>query len=126
MGFSAIPILTSIFNLVLLALSSTKELQESLRFGLQHHDYPMSIRIPIRTPQPEQGATQNVIDIIIHSWNMSQEGTPVAIIGVDNFYHRTLALAKAMKATYTITSTVLRPLLITELDTHLLNRLQES
>ncbi|MDU8007505.1 MAG: 1-deoxy-D-xylulose-5-phosphate synthase [Veillonella sp.] len=68
----------------------------------------------------------NITDVSIRSWETVQEGREIAIVGVGNFYRRALALTEAIKAKYAITPTVIKPLLISELDIALLDRLQKN
>ena len=126
LGFSDIPMLTNIPNLTYIAPTTAEELQASIQFGLQHHDYPIAIRVPVGTPNHEPLRTQSITDVSIRNWETVQEGHEIAIIGVGNFYRRALALAEAMKAKHAVTPTVIKPLLISELDTFLLDRLRKN
>ena len=126
LGFSDIPMLTNIPNLAYIAPTTVEELEASIQFGLQHHDYPMAIRVPVGTPNYDPLETQDITDLSIHSWKTVQEGCEIAIIGVGNFYRRAIALAEAVTAKHAITPTVIKPLLISEPDTDLLDRLQEN
>ena len=93
---------------------------------MQHHDYPIAIRVPVGTPNHEPLRTQSITDVSIRNWETVREGREIAIIGVGNFYKRALALAEAVKAKHAITPTVIKPLLISKLDRALLDRLQEN
>lgn len=126
LGFSDIPMLTNIPNLTYIAPTTAEELQASIQFGLQHHDYPIAIRVPVGAPNHKPLGSQGITDVSIRSWETVQEGREIAIVGVGNFYRRALALTEAIKAKYAITPTVIKPLLISELDIALLDRLQKN
>ena len=118
--------LTNIPNLTYIAPATAEELQASIQFGLQHHDYPVAIRVPVGTPNHEPLRTQSITDVSIRSWETVREGNEIAIIGVGNFYRRAISLVEAVKAKYAITPTVIKPLLISEPDTALLDRLRKN
>ena len=118
--------LTNIPNLTYIAPTTAEELQASIQFGLQHHDYPIAIRVPVGAPNHKPLGSQGITDVSIRSWETVQEGREIAIVGVGNFYRRALALTEAIKAKYAITPTVIKPLLISELDIALLDRLQKN
>ncbi|MDU3887145.1 MAG: 1-deoxy-D-xylulose-5-phosphate synthase [Veillonella sp.] len=126
LGFSDIPMLTNIPNLTYIAPTTAEELQASIQFGLQHHDYPIAIRVPVGALNHKPLGSQGITDVSIRSWETVQEGREIAIVGVGNFYRRALALTEAIKAKYAITPTVIKPLLISELDIALLDRLQKN
>ena len=125
LGFNDISMLGNMPNLMYLAPTTVEELESSIRYGLEHHNHPIAIRIPVGTPINDT-AQSNTIDNPVISYDITQSGNTIAIIGVGNFYHKAVELSHAIRETTHISPTIVKPLCISSLDTDTLNELTKD
>ena len=125
LGFNDITMLGNMPNLMYLAPTTVEELESSIRYGLEHHNHPIAIRIPVGTPINDT-AQSNTIDKPVTSYDITQSGNTIAIIGVGNFYHKAVELSHAIREATDISPTIVKPLCISSLDTHTLNELTKD
>lgn len=125
LGFNDISMLGNMPNLMYLAPTTVEELESSIRYGLEHHNHPIAIRIPVGTPINDT-AQSNTIDKPVTSYDITQSGNTIAIIGVGNFYHKAVELSHAIRETTHISPTIVKPLCISSLDTDTLNELTKD
>lgn len=125
LGFNDITMLGNMPNLMYLAPTTVEELESSIRYGLEHHNHPIAIRIPVGTPINDI-AQSNTIDKPITSYDITQSGNTIAIIGVGNFYHKAVELSHAIREATHMSPTIVKPLCISSLDTHTLNELTKD
>lgn len=125
LGFNDISMLGNMPNLMYLAPTTIEELESSIRYGLEHHNHPIAIRIPIGTPIND-AAQSNTIDNPVTSYDITQSGNTIAIIGVGNFYHKAVELSHAIREATHISPTIVKPLCISSLDTDTLNELTKD
>ena len=125
LGFNDITMLGNMPNLMYLAPTTVEELESSIRYGLEHHNHPIAIRIPVGTPINDI-AHSNTIDKPVTSYDITQSGNTIAIIGVGNFYHKAVELSHAIREATHISPTIVKPLCISSLDTHTLHELTKD
>ena len=125
LGFNDITMLGNIPNLMYLAPTTVEELESSIRYGLEHHNHPIAIRIPVGLPVYET-SHPNTTGCPVTSCNITQSGNTIAIIGVGNFYHKAVELSHAIHDTMHISPTLVKPLCISSLDTDTLNELRKN
>ena len=125
LGFNDITMLGNIPNLMYLAPTTVEELESSIRYGLEHHNHPIAIRIPVGTPINDI-AQSNTIDKPVTSYDITQSGNTIAIIGVGNFYHKAVELSHAIREATHMSPTIVKTLCISSLDTDTLNELTKD
>ena len=125
LGFNDISMLGNMPNLMYLAPTTVEELESSIRYGLEPHNHPIAIRIPVGTPI-NNTAQSNTIDNPVTSYDITQSGNTIAIIGVGNFYNKAVELSHAIREATHISPTIVKPLCISSLDTDTLNELTKD
>lgn len=125
LGFNDITMLGNMPNLMYLAPTTVEELELSIRYGLEHHNHPIAIRIPVGTPINDTDQS-NTIDKPVTSYDITQSGNTIAIIGVGNFYHKAVKLSHAIREATDMSPTIVKPLCISSLDTDTLNELTKD
>ena len=125
LGFNDITMLGNMPNLMYLAPTTVEELESSIRYGLKHHNHPIAIRIPVGVPINDT-AQFNTIDNPVTSYDITQSGNTIAIIGIGNFYHKAVELSHAIRETTHMSPTIVKPLCISSLDTHTLHELTKD
>jgi len=125
LGFNDITMLSNMPNLMYLAPTTVEELESSIRYGVEHHNHPIAIRIPVGSPIYETSQS-NTTECPVTSCNITQSGNTVAIIGVGNFYHKAVELSHAIHDAIHISPTLVKPLCISSLDTDTLNELTKN
>lgn len=125
LGFNDITMLSNMPNLMYLAPTTVEELESSIRYGVEHHNHPIAIRIPVGSPIYETSQS-NTTECPVTSCNITQSGNTIAIIGVGNFYHKAVELSHAIHDAIHIFPTLVKPLCISSLDTDTLNELTKN
>ena len=125
LGFNDITMLSNMPNLMYLAPTTVEELESSIRYGVEHHNHPIAIRIPVGLPIYETSQS-NTTGCPVTSCNITQSGNTIAIIGVGNFYHKAVELSHAIHDAIHIFPTLVKPLCISSLDTDTLNELTKN
>ena len=125
LGFNDITMLSNMPNLMYLAPTTVEELESSIRYGVEHHNHPIAIRIPVGSPIYETSQS-NITGCPVTSCNITQSGNTIAIIGVGNFYHKAVELSHAIHDAIHILPTLVKPLCISSLDTDTLNELTKN
>ena len=125
LGFNDISMLGNMPNLMYLAPTTVEELESSIRYGLEDHNHPIAIRIPVGVPINDT-AQSDTIDKPVTSYAVTQSGNTIAIIGIGNFYHKAVELSHAIRETTHIPPTIIKPLCISSLDTDTLNELTKD
>ena len=117
-----IPLLSNIPNLVYLAPTSYKEYLAMLDWSIAQEDYPVAIRVPVLlTKVRDLPVASNYGEI--NKYEVTQNGSNVAIIGLGNFYWLAENAAKEL-AKQGIKATIINPKYITGQDKALLNELK--
>ncbi|MBS5424165.1 MAG: hypothetical protein KHX57_03870, partial [Streptococcus sp.] len=104
---------------------TVEELESSIRYGVEHHNHPIAIRIPVGSPIYETSQS-NTTECPVTSCNITQSGNTIAIIGVGNFYHKAVELSHAIHDAIHIFPTLVKPLCISSLDTDTLYELTKN
>ena len=125
LGFNDITMLGNMPNLMYLAPTTVEELESSIRYGLEDHNHPIAIRIPVGVPINDT-AQSDTIDKPVTSYAVTQSGNTIAIIGIGNFYHKAVELSHAIRETTHMSPTIVKPLCISSLDTHTLHELTKD
>ena len=78
LGFNDITMLSNMPNLMYLAPTTVEELESSIRYGVEHHNHPIAIRIPVGSPIYETSQS-NTTGCPVTSCNITQSGNTMAI-----------------------------------------------
>ena len=124
LGFFDIPIFANIPNLVFLAPASLDEYAAVLRWSVAQTAHPVMIRMPVGGYEESPYAVRTDYSDL-NKYQIVQEGTEVALIGVGNFAALASAAAARLEAEG-IHATVVNPIFLSGLDTVLLERLKEK
>ena len=124
LGFFDIPIFANIPNLVFLAPASLDEYAAVLRWSVEQTRHPVMIRMPVGGYEESPYAVRTDYSDL-NKYQIVQEGTEVALIGVGNFAALASAAAAQLEAEG-IHATVVNPIFLSGLDTVLLERLKEK
>ena len=124
LGFFDIPIFANIPNLVFLAPASLDEYAAVLRWSVTQTRHPVMIRMPVGGYEESPYAVRTDYSDL-NKYQIVQEGTEVALIGVGNFAALASAAAARLEAEG-IHATVVNPIFLSGLDTVLLERLKEK
>ncbi len=124
LGCFDIPIISNIPNIVYLAPATKEEYLKMLEFSHQNKQFPLAIRVPFVEPV-STGVQDDTDYSILNKFKVAKSGSDVALIGVGNFYHLALKLAKTLEADG-IHPTVINPRFISGLDEELLNSLKQN
>ena len=124
LGFFDIPIFANIPNLVFLAPASLDEYAAVLRWSVAQTAHPVMIRMPVGGYEESPYAVRTDYSDL-NKYQIVQEGTEVALIGVGNFAALASATAAQLEAEG-IHATVVNPIFLSGLDTVLLERLKEK
>ena len=124
LGFFDIPLFANIPNLVFLAPASLDEYAAVLRWSVAQTAHPVMIRMPVGGYEESPYAVRTDYSDL-NKYQIVQEGTEVALIGVGNFAALASAAAAQLEAEG-IHVTVVNPIFLSGLDTVLLERLKEK
>ncbi len=124
LGCFDIPIISNIPNIVYLAPATKEEYLKMLEFSYTNKEFPLAIRVPFMNPV-STGIPDETNYSILNKFKVAQSGSQVALIGVGNFYHLALEVAKILESEG-IKATVINPRFISGLDKELLNSLKEN
>lgn len=126
LGLSDISLISNIANLVYLAPTSKEEYEAMFKYATSQKSHPIAIRIPAGHVLVESGITDNTDYSILDKYQMTQEGTEVAIIGASNMYPLALEVANTFQKDTGKKITVINPKFISGVDSELLDKLQEN
>jgi len=124
LGFFDISIFATIPTLVFLAPASLDEYAAVLRWSVAQTAHPVMIRMPVGGYEESPYAVRTDYSDL-NKYQIVQEGTEVALIGVGNFAALASAAAAQLEAEG-IHATVVNPIFLSGLDTVLLERLKEK
>ena len=122
LGFQDIPMLSNIPNLVYLAPTTKEEYIAMLDWSIEQNEHPVAIKLPGGAMVSGSPVTKNFGDL--NKYEVTQEGSKVAILGLGTFYSMANAAADEMKSELGIDATVINPYYITGLDEELLESLK--
>lgn len=125
LGSFDIPFLSNIPNIVYLAPTGKEEYVAMLKWSLAQNSYPVAIRVPFDNVIVS-GKVDNTDYSKLNKFEITQNGSQVAIIGLGTFYKKAVALKEYIKSKTGINATVINPKFITGIDEDLLNNIKEN
>ena len=124
LGIYDIPMISNIPNLVYLAPVTAEDYFAMLDWSLEQTEHPVAIRVPIQYISDGKPVTKNFGDL--NRYEMTQEGSEIAIVALGSFYPLGVAAAEKIAQKTGITPTLINPYYITGLDTDCLEQLKEN
>ena len=124
LGIYDIPMISNIPNLVYLAPVTAEDYLAMLDWSLEQTEHPVAIRVPIQYISDGKPVTKNFGDL--NRYEMTQEGSEIAIVALGSFYPLGVAAAEKIAQKTGITPTLINPYYITGLDTDCLEQLKKS
>lgn len=124
LGIYDIPMISNIPNLVYLAPVTAEDYLAMLDWSLEQTEHPVAIRVPIQYISDGKPVTKNFGDL--NRYEMTQEGSEIAIVALGSFYPLGVAAAEKIAQKTGITPTLINPYYITGLDTDCLEQLKEN
>ena len=124
LGIYDIPMISNIPNLVYLAPVTAEDYFAMLDWSLEQTEHPVAIRVPIQYISDGKPVTKNFGDL--NRYEMTQEGSEIAIVALGSFYPLGVAAAEKIAQKTGITPTLINPYSITGLDTDCLEQLKKN
>lgn len=125
LGIFDIPMMSNIPNLVYLAPTNKEEYLAMLEWGIEQNEHPVAIRVP--GGQVVSSGKEVKKDFSkLNSYEITKEGSKIAIVGLGTFYGLGESVADKIKEETGIESTVINPMYITGLDKRMLEQLKED
>ncbi len=124
LGIFDIPLISNIPNIVYLAPTCKEEYLKMLDYSLEQTKQPVIIRVPYGEVV-SKGKVDETDYSVLNKYEITHEGSEIAIIGLGNFYHLGNKVLNKLKE-YGINATLINPKFITGLDEELLNKLKEN
>jgi 1-deoxy-D-xylulose-5-phosphate synthase len=124
LGIFDIPFLSHIPNLVYLAPTNKEEYLSMLDWSIEQTDHPVAIRVPVG---PLETGNPDLTDYSqLNKYQLVQQGSQVALLGVGNFLGLAQQAAAKIDAELGIQATVINPRFISGLDKEQLTNLVED
>ena len=120
-----IPLISNIPNLVYLAPTNKEEYLKMLDWSTSQKEHSVIIRVPA-TQVISTGIEDKTDYSILNKYEITEQGSEIAILGLGNFYHLGKEIKKLIKEKLNINSTLINPKFITGLDKELLNSLKSN
>lgn len=125
LGIYDIPMMANIPNLVYMAPTTKEEYLAMLAWSIGQTDHPVAIRVP-GGQMVSEGKTVTKDFGQLNTYEVTQTGGRIAIIGLGTFYALGQGAAECIEQKTGIRSTVINPYYITGLDENLLNELKKE
>ena len=125
LGFYDISLISNIPNLVYLAPTCKAEYEAMLRWSLAYREHPVALRVPCVPLDSTNDTTPENDYSSLNRYQVTHQGSGVAILGLGNYYALALKVAEAYKQKG-IDATVINPRYITGVDTALLDHLKTN
>lgn len=125
LGLYDIPMLSNIPNLVYLAPTTKEEYLAMLDWSIEQNERPVAIKLP-GGEMVSDGKEVTKDFSVLNKYEMTQEGSRVAFIGLGTFYSLAVEAAKLLEETKGIKPTVINPYFITGVDTGMLDALKKE
>lgn len=125
LGLYDIPMLSNIPNLVYLAPTTKEEYLAMLDWSIEQNEHPVAIKLP-GGEMVSDGKEVTKDFSVLNKYEMTQEGSRVAFIGLGTFYSLAVEAAKLLEETKGIKPTVINPYFITGVDTGMLDALKKE
>ena len=125
LGLYDIPMMSNIPNLVYLAPTTKEEYLAMLDWSIEQNEHPVAIRLPGGAVLSD-GNTVTKDFSKLNKYEVTQEGSTVAIIGLGTFYSLGNKVAAELEKNQNVEATVINPYYITGVDNELLESLKEN
>lgn len=122
LGIYDIPMMANIPNLVYLAPTTKEEYMAMLDWGVEQKEHPVAIRVPMTVVSSGKPCTKDFAKL--NTYEVTQKGSRVAVIGLGNFYTLGQAAAQEIEKQTGVQPTVINPMYITGIDEELLESLK--
>ena len=122
LGIYDIPMISNIPNLVYLAPVTVEDYQAMLDWALDQNEHPVAIRVPAQYVSDGKAVTKDFGEL--NRYEVTQQGSGVAILALGSFYHLGVAAAEKIREKTGTAPTVINPYYITGQDTALLEQLK--
>lgn len=125
LGIYDIPMMSNIPNLVYLAPTTKEEYLAMLDWSIEQREHPVAIRIPC-CEFISTGKKFTKDFSVLNKYEVKEQGSEVAFIGLGTFYPLAVEAAKLYEAKHGVKATVINPYYITGVDTELLDSLKTN
>lgn len=125
LGIFDIPMISNIPNLVYLAPTTKEEYLAMLDWSIAQTEHPVAIRVP-GGELISDGLTVTKDFSQLNTYEVTQKGSKIAVIGLGTFYSLAKDVAAKLKAEKDIDATVINPYYITGMDEALLEELKKE
>ena len=122
LGIYDIPMMANIPNLVYLAPTTKEEYMAMLDWSVEQKEYPVAIRVPMTVVSSGKPCTKDFARL--NTYEVTQKGSRVAVIGLGNFYALGQTAAQEIAKQTGVQPTVINPMYITGVDEELLESLK--
>lgn len=122
LGSFDIPLISNIPNIVYLAPTCKEEYLKMLDYALEQTEHPVVIRVPFGAVV-SSGKVDETDYSLLNKFDVVEEGSDIAIIGLGNFYHLGKKVKEQLKS-QNINATLINPKFITGVDENVLNELK--
>ena len=122
LGIYDIPMMANIPNLVYLAPTTKEEYMAMLDWSVEQKKYPVAIRVPMTVVSSGKPCTKDFEKL--NTYEVTQKGSRVAVIGLGNFYTLGQEAAQEIAKQTGVQPTVINPMYITGVDEELLESLK--
>ncbi len=122
LGSFDIPLISNIPNIVYLAPTCKEEYLKMLDYALEQTEHPVVIRVPFGAVV-SSGKVDETDYSLLNKFDVVEEGSDIAIIGLGNFYHLGKKVKEQLKS-QNINATLINPKFITGVDENVLNKLK--
>ena len=122
LGIYDIPMMANIPNLVYLAPTTKEEYMAMLDWSVEQKEYPVAIRVPMTVVSSGKPCTKDFEKL--NTYEVTQKGSRVAVIGLGNFYTLGQEAAQEIAKQTGVQPTVINPMYITGVDEELLESLK--
>ncbi len=122
LGIYDIPMMANIPNLVYLAPTTKEEYMAMLDWSVEQKEHPVAIRVPMAVVSSGKPCTKDFAKL--NTYEVTQKGSRVAVIGLGNFYALGQATAQEIEKQTGVQPTVINPMYITGIDEELLENLK--
>ena len=122
LGLQDIPMMSNIPNLVYLAPTTKEEYLAMLDWSIEQREHPVAIKLPAAMVSDGKKVTKDFGKL--NTYEVTQRGSRVAVIGLGNFYSLGQAAAQRIGEQTGVQPTVINPYYITGLDEAMLEQLK--
>ncbi len=122
LGIYDISMMANIPNLVYLAPTTKEEYMAMLDWSVEQKEYPVAIRVPMTVVSSGKSCTKDFAKL--NTYEVTQKGSRVAVIGLGNFYALGQTAAQEIAKQTGVQPTVINPMYITGVDEELLESLK--